>query len=570
MPCKCLERFLADLDSELEKVGELANSGDLVNACRLLERQQNSLSKVPSPPAGVETRQLEFILSIELYHLYRKRRDQRQLATCATKLHTLLSDILGTHSPFTLSQVFGYALEILNLDRRNSTALKILSSIVEASEAIYGPNSPATGLQYSLLGQILTARKQVQGLSYLFRAMDILENTHGEETSIGFDNLAAFLCDHFLKEKQFEKAQSLARRVAKCCEENLGPQHEMTGRYLSTLGFVELSLNNLSDAETIILRALPVLEESFGIEHPETLRAMSNLTSVFQGQWRLEDGIRMTRRVLEIREKTAGPKSWPTIRSMANLGVSLRDAGALEEAKAVLTEAKQRLENPDGGVLYPDIYSDVSYALRGLGDEPDGEAEILRAEEQLQSVSFHPSSTLSQDHSARSLILNLLSLYWGNGRLDDAHRLAKQAVEACSANPVSVNAQEFHGYLCEILEKLPGHEEELLEACQAALASMDQAHQGGTTALRLEVTLGKALLHVGREEEGVQTLMQVMKSARRLEKFSGYWYREAFVSMFRNYTHSTLAGANADTASKPPEFWDRIVDLLGPDGGVHF
>jgi tetratricopeptide (TPR) repeat protein len=446
----------------------------------------------------------------------------------------------------------------------NTTARDILLAGSEGAKAVFGPNSSITGMLYGRLGREMAALGEDDGIPQMFRALDILENHFNEDNTSEFVELANDIWDILLSQAKLEDARSLNFRVSEFCAQKLGPDNIITCKYLGDLGFINLSLGNTTEAESVLLGALTRLERTVGGEHAETLRALSNLSSVYRSQSRQEDSIRLIRRVLEIRERTIGPNGWGTLLCMSNLGVLLRQLGADEEAKTVLVEAKRRLE--DLLTPFQDIVDLVTTGLRGLEDESDVETCILRAEERLKTINMTDGSLLTKEEA--TFIGYLASLYSENGRLDDAYRLAKQAGEATAFyNEEGKQKWDFSETLCDIIEKMPGREDELIETCREALGKLDIESDGSkNTIVRREMALGNALLQVGQEEEGVRILMRGMHRAKHLDEYSRAWYRNGFVHLFRHYTHSMLASDNVDSSSKPPEFWDRVIKLVRPEG----
>ncbi|RYP54782.1 hypothetical protein DL768_000510 [Monosporascus sp. mg162] len=556
----------ASIKSQLEESERLSNSGNLHDACQLLESRSGSLDNAPAPPRGVEPRQLQFMIWTELHKLYLRMLDQQQVVLYAAKLHVLLSHMLGKHSVSTLSSSYGFATSISRLGMGNTTARDILLAGSEGARAVFGPDSNPTGIFYGRLGREMAVLGEVDGIPQMFRALGILENHLNKENTSDFKELADDIWEILRSQAKLEDARSLSFRVSESCEQKLGSEHIMTCKYLGDLGFINLSLGNAAEAEAVLLRALTRLERTVGSEHPETLRAMSNLASVYRSRLRLEDSIRLCRRILAIRESTIGPKSWGTLLCMSNLGCSLREFGAVEEAKSVLMEAKRRLE--DLPTVFEDIVDLVSLTLRGLEDESDVEASILRAEGRLRAINLTDISLLTEREAG--CIRDLISLYAENDRLDDAYRLAKRVEKArVFYDEEGKRTWDFSEVLCGILEQMPEREDELVETCRGTLGKLDiESDKWKPIFVRREMTLGKALLRAGQEEEGVRRLRGGMDRAQHLDEQSRAWYREGFLHLFRHYTHSMLAGNNVDSSSKPPEFWDRVVKLLGPERDV--
>jgi hypothetical protein len=475
--------------------------------------------------------------------------------------------MLGKHSVSTLSSSYRYATSISRLGMGNTTARDILSAGYEGAKAAFGPDSNITGILYGRLGKEMALLAEVDGIPQMLRALNILENHLDEENAPEFEELANDIWDILLSQAKPEDARSLVFRASESCKQKLGSDHIITCKYLGDLGYINLSMGNATEAKAILLDALARLERTVGNEHAETQRAMSNLASVYRSQSQQEDCIRLNRRVLEIRESTIGPKSWGTLMSMSNLGVSLREFGANEEAKTVLMEARRRLEELP--TPFKDVVDYVATGLRGLEDESEVEASILRAEERLKAINMTDDLLLTRGNAM--FISDLISLYLGNGRLDDAYRLAKQAGKATQFyNGEGKKRWDFSEVLCDILVKMPEREDELVETCREALDKLDiESDKSKDTIARREIALGSALLRTRQEEEGVRIIMRGMDRAKHLDEQSRLCYRAGIVHLFRHYTHSMLASDNIDSSSKSPEFWDRVVKLIRPERGAN-
>jgi tetratricopeptide (TPR) repeat protein len=509
---------------------------------------------------------VQFLIWTELHKLAVRRLDQRQVALYAAKLYSLLSQMLGPHSIPTVVSSYTYAASISRLGMGNTTARDLLSAGLESSSAAFGPDGIIACRFSGRLGKEMALLGDADGIPRMFRALSILE-THleKESSSSEFEELANDIWDILLSQAKLEDARSLLLRVSESCESKLGPYHIGTCKYLVDLGYLHLSMGNATQAEEVLLDVLARLEGTVGSQHAETLRAMSNLAAVYRIQERQEDSIRIRRRVLEVREITLGPKAWRTLLCMSDLGVSLREFGSHEEAKIVLIEAKRRLEElPDP---FADVVHYVATALRGLEDEAEGDA-IRRAEQRLETINISDDVVLSRENA--DFISHLIGLYLEKGRLDDAYQLAKQAGKATRFyNGEDGKRWDFSEELCDVLERMPGREQELVETCREALDKLDlESDKSKDIIVRREIAVGKALLRAGQEEEGVRVLVRGIEHAKHLDEQSRAWYREGTAHLFRHYTRSMLAGESVDSSSQPSEFWDRIIKLMGPERGT--
>lgn len=130
------------------------------------------------------------------------------------------------------------------------------------------------------------------------------------------------------------KAERLEREVIAKRSDIYGPESLQVGVARGSLGMSLWRQARYKEAEEEFAFALKKKVAGYGKEHPSTLLTMGNLASALRGQKRWASAENLNREVLDIRERTLGPdkKHKDIARAMANLGVTLLEAGRVEEA----------------------------------------------------------------------------------------------------------------------------------------------------------------------------------------------------------------------------------------------
>lgn len=490
-------------------------------------------------------------------------------------------------------------MSITAVEIPNPTARDILLSAAEGAE----PQSELTGIIQFLLGRTLAALGDIDtGLIHLNLSLSIFEANLSEMNHYEFDAAAKLISRLLHTRGRTTEDYDLARRVSTTSAERLGATHPLTAKHLVDLGYSELGRGHPDEAEAPLLRAV----EIFGglgdgnLDEYEMQRALGNLMSVYNSQGRYEDTVRVGRRLVVARERVLGPTAWESLMSMAKLGEALCCLGniaAEKEGREVLLEARRRitmLEEKEGQascVEISDMISRSLFAFEGRktkgkgktrGEEEEGassdDTELRHAEERVarlglaQGALLYPSDT--------GAIAHLINMYLVNEMPDKAFNLVQQVNGTVGLVDGNQNFTWcFDGWLGAILQHMSTCTDEFVEACRKAVPKYDNDEPRSrefSDGVKQELVWGTALLRARREKEGAEVLWRCMDHSEKLEKDGSMYYRLALSRLFQHYTHEALMsekdGDNGDDdgglASKPPEFWDKLILLLKPKGSL--
>ncbi|MEM7159715.1 MAG: serine/threonine-protein kinase [Myxococcota bacterium] len=162
------------------------------------------------------------------------------------------------------------------------------------------------------------------------------------DSSLGFAELT---------KNNLEASLALHRRSHKLRTEVLGEDHPDIGRSLLNMGIsLKGSDAHLREAEAYLRQALESLEQNLGSHHPLVGTATINLGNCLARQERFEDAIPFQRRALEIFKQAFGADHAATLRAVFNLGkinFSLRRFDEAAELFARGLAARQRELAPD-------------------------------------------------------------------------------------------------------------------------------------------------------------------------------------------------------------------------------
>lgn len=144
------------------------------------------------------------------------------------------------------------------------------------------------------------------------------------------------------KRGQFERGRNLLTRAIETEEKLKGPINAAVAVYLTTLGDLLSSMDELDLAEKSLRRALEIDKALGSTEHPFSAIRLSNLARVLMRTGKFEQSLRYAKRALEIDEKALGPKHQRVAFDEDAVGMSLyyrNEKGDLAQAEQHLLRA---------------------------------------------------------------------------------------------------------------------------------------------------------------------------------------------------------------------------------------
>ncbi len=149
---------------------------------------------------------------------------------------------------------------------------------------------------------------------------------------------------------EFEKAESLLRRVIAARDRVLGPDHPDTLMSRNALAIVLRDQGKYAEAEKEHCAVLALRKCILGVDHPDTLTSRSNLAIALSSQGKIDEAEQEHRVVLDLREQVLGPEHCTVFQSCFNLGVILMERNQFAEALAYIKRAEagfQKVVGPE-------------------------------------------------------------------------------------------------------------------------------------------------------------------------------------------------------------------------------
>ncbi|MCB1032328.1 MAG: serine/threonine protein kinase, partial [Acidobacteria bacterium] len=166
-----------------------------------------------------------------------------------------------------------------------------------------------------------------------------------------------------LKLRRLEEAESLTRQGLETLERRLGTtEPAWIAMAENNLGVILQDQGRFEEAEALFRRSLAKKRWNPGPETDDFATGLHNLAAVVVAQGRNEEALPIYRRALELKRRIGEGETISASRTLVNLGSLLTDRGDLEEAEAHLREAlrirRQRLKEGN---------QEIGSALNSLG-----------------------------------------------------------------------------------------------------------------------------------------------------------------------------------------------------------
>jgi tetratricopeptide (TPR) repeat protein len=180
-----------------------------------------------------------------------------------------------------------------------------------------------------------------------------------------------------------------------------------------------------AEAETLFREVLKIADSVFGLDHPEKATSLNELATQLQSQGKLREAEQLSRKALEIRQRANGPDGMDMARSLNNLGYILLLQGGTK-----LPEAESLFRQSLGILEQAPVPNENE-----LGRTRNNLAEVLQAEGKLADAERFYKQAIeavsNPDKRSRDLgrfLSNLAGLYKAQGQHIEAAPLYRQAV----------------------------------------------------------------------------------------------------------------------------------------------
>ncbi|HWL95390.1 MAG TPA: tetratricopeptide repeat protein, partial [Phycisphaerae bacterium] len=302
------------------------------------------------------------------------------------------------------------------------------------------------------------------------------------------------LADAYDSLGEFARAEGHARMAFDLRTVDQGPNNPDTLEDASTLARILSRLDRDDEAVRTCREALDVARAELGPDHPASIALTMNYAFVlsFTPSPDQPEVIRWTREGYERCRNVYGTEDQHTLRAATDLGVTLMEAGKLDEAEALLRSVfatRQRLLGDD----HPDVFLSLNnlVALLNWREDLPGAIELgLQVLERADRI-------LGPDHPRTcQYAFNLATLYGQLGRWEEVERYARRAmVAAARLGPAHHNVLKSRGVLATSLIEVKRLDEAaplVKEHYDLCMKELGPKHPDTVQAITVQFDLAKA------------------------------------------------------------------------------
>lgn len=399
---------------------EIAQSGRPFQAL-LVEKLDAAIEQLQGDAIGdpLVVATLQFRLGRSLIPLG----EANKAVTLLQRSLTTLRGILGPDDPKTL-----FAMTELASAHANAGNLKIAVSLqreaLERSEARYGPIDEATLTCVNNLAGIYKKLGTLQDAVTLLqegarRARGHLNPVH-ELLSAMLNNLA----DAYQAMGNVDQALPILEEADQLCRRRFGPEHPDTLVGQANLAVTYVNVGRIDEGIALLERTRDSQVRLLGLDHPAPLSTLNYLAGAYSDVGRHVEAADLGELILSARRRRLGVDHPDTIVAFTNLAATWWHAGRLDKSIPLFEEGL-RLQELKLGRGHPDVQWTVgNLGVNYLtGGRPRDAIPLL--EEVYRSS--------HEQHELIWLISNLMDAYVQTGRMEEAVKLARNAVNEARA-----------------------------------------------------------------------------------------------------------------------------------------
>ncbi|KAI1275681.1 kinesin light chain 1, partial [Xylaria sp. FL0933] len=236
----------------------------------------------------------------------------------------------------------------------------------------------------------------------------------------------SYLASDLLKQRKYNEAESIYRRVLGAEERVLGKDHPNTLTTLHNLALALWGQGEYEEAEKFYRQVMEAQERVLGKEHPSTLTTLHNLALALFDQGEYEEAERIYRRVVEAQERVLGKEHPSTLATLHDLALALLDQGEYEEAEKIyrrVVEAQERVLGKEHRSTLKTLYN-LAIVLENKGGYEEAEKIYRRVIEAREKV-------LGKEHPYTLITLHNLALVLEHeGEYEEAESFYRRVIEA--------------------------------------------------------------------------------------------------------------------------------------------
>lgn len=338
---------------------------------------------------------------------------------------------------------------------------------------------------------------------------------------------------------EYQRARGAAEEALAIRQRTLPPGHPAIAEALFELGWV----TGGPEQERLYTQVLTILPDT-GPSAERRVAVLQGLTTNLRRQGRLDEAVAVSRDALLVAERALGTDHPVTGYAMIHLGDHVRDIeGDLVTAERLYRRGLELMTLRYGEQSIRLLHGLNSLAAL-LGERGDNEAEqqLRRALAIRQTASSpeHPQAADQLDNLARELLRQ--------GRLDEAHALARQAMDL-SIRTLGAEHAVITGSRLPLLAEVYDRQGRFAEADEAYRTALDENPLHGVVPGQLRRSYGRMLLNRGdfmRAEEQLLQSLELMETAyggrahpnlqetkRALMQLYGQWGKPDLVEKYR-------------------------------------
>lgn len=251
--------------------------------------------------------------------------------------------MLGMEHPSTMLITLALSGTHFNQTRFNAAA-ELQDQVLQACFNSLGPDHPKTLKVMDTLGATRCQQGRFKEALELHKvALEGMTKTIGpnsEDTLLALDNLGRILWRYF----RFDEARKVHSKAVAGMEKVLGPTHLNTLQAMESLALAYLGLGGdlLWPAHNLMLEVLEKRKTKLGREHPHTLLAICNLARIKSALNQLEEAEEMLLAAWPIAVRNIGENHFGTLAGKGHLARILVRQTRYNEAEEMLIDIIQR------------------------------------------------------------------------------------------------------------------------------------------------------------------------------------------------------------------------------------
>jgi eukaryotic-like serine/threonine-protein kinase len=219
-------------------------------------------------------------------------------------------------------------------------------------------------------------------------------------------------------------ARMLLERSSKRIHSELADQPEVRAELLDALGDIHSHLDQLQEAETVLMEALTLKRRIYGPRHEEVAKTLELLTDVVGSKGQLERAEAFGRECLDIRREHLGADSPGLAKILYLLGDILQWRYQHEESERLLQDALRASRR-----THPGDHQEVAAILDSLGIAQFDRDQLDHAEDNLRQALAMRRRLFGDKHPhVASNLVNLARVLKAKGDLVGAESLHRKAL----------------------------------------------------------------------------------------------------------------------------------------------